>query len=77
MLFIVQTIVIFKDFMLTTCLKYPMGLFFWRGEGEGGLIHGRSFSFQKLVPKRPGALPGGAYYRNFTVSLVKIKFIVL
>ena len=25
------------------------------------LIHGRSFPFQKLVPKH-----GGAYYRNFT-----------
>ena len=22
---------------------------------EGGLVHGRSFPFQKLVPKRPGA----------------------
>ena len=30
--------------------KYnPRGLIF------GGLIHGRSFPFQKLVPKRPGA----------------------
>ena len=30
--------------------KYsPRGLF------SGGLIHGRSFPFQKLIPKRPGA----------------------
>ena len=36
--------------------KYnPQGLF------SGGLIHGRSFLFQKLVPKRPGAYTGGAY----------------
>ena len=28
----------------------PRGLF-----SRGGLIHGRSFLFQKLVPKRPGA----------------------
>ena len=36
----------------------------------GGLIHGTSFPFQKLVPKRLGAYTrhGGAYYRNFTVT---------
>ena len=34
----------------------------------GGLIFGRSFPFQKLVPKRPGAYTRwGLYYRNFTV----------
>ena len=31
------------------------GLYLGRGEGEGGFIHGRSFPFQKVVPKRPGA----------------------
>ena len=30
--------------------NYPRGLIF-----GGGLIHGRSFPFQKLVPKRPEA----------------------
>ena len=52
--------------------KYnPRGLIF------GGLIHGRSFPFQKLVPKRPRVIHGEAYYRNFTAfsisSLVKIS----
>ena len=36
---------------LSSYSKYnPWGLF-----SGGGLIHGRSFPFQKLVPKRPGA----------------------
>ena len=33
----------------------------------GGLIHGRSFPFQKLVPKRPGLIHDGADYRDFAV----------
>ena len=39
----------------------PGGLF------SGELIHGRSFPFRKLVPKLPGLIHSGAYYRNFTV----------
>ena len=30
-------------------------------------MHGRTFSIQKLVPKCPGLIHGGAYYGNFTV----------
>ena len=43
--------------------KYnPWGLF------SGGLIHGRSFLFQKLVPKRPGAYTRWSLFnRNFTI----------
>ena len=57
MLFIVQTIVIFKDFMLTTCLKYPMGLFFWRGGGgggKGGLYMEEVFRFKSWFLNAPG-----------------------
>ena len=38
--------------------------------GEG-LIHGRSFPFQKLVPKRPWLIHGRAY-RNFTVYYILV-----
>ena len=57
---------------LTLCLNLiipnitPGGLF------SGGLIHGRNFPFQKLVPKRPGLINGGAYYRNLRYYMAMI-----
>ena len=44
--------------------KYNLGDLF-----SGGLIHGKSFLFQKLVPKCPVPyiIHGGAHYWNFTV----------
>ena len=54
MLFIVQTIVIFLDFMLTTCLYYSFLLFYSKYSlcvlifGGAYTWPGGSFSFQKL-----------------------------
>ena len=48
--------------------KYnPRGIIF----GGGGLIHGRNFPFQKVFPKRPGLINGGAY-RNLRYYIAKI-----
>ena len=50
----------------------PGGLF------SGELIHGRSFPFQKLVPKRPGAYTGwgllSEFYGMFSLNFnIKVK----
>ena len=57
---------------LTLCLNLIIPNITLGGLFSGGLIHGRNFPFQKLVPKRPGLINGGAYYRNLRYYMAKI-----
>ena len=57
--------------------KYnPWGLIFRGGRG-GGLIHGRSFLFQKLVPECPGAYTRWGLLSEFYGICLTLKFNIM